>query len=64
MISFEKAVPGHLDVTKAKLILFLRTGKEGPAVFWTRVKVDDGNEQQVHWTYAERYNQQAISYNS
>ena len=64
IIRFDQAIPHNTMVRKAKLILFLRTGYEDNVTFYTKVRVIDGDDEFVHWTYGHRYPQNAISYNS
>lgn len=63
VISFDKAIPKNVQAQKAKLIIYLRTGNESDTTFYTKVRVIDDDDEFVHWTYAHRYPQSAISYN-
>ena len=47
-----------------KLLVFLRTGNEQWADFWVKTKFVNGDDEDMHWTMAMRYPQNAVSYNS
>lgn len=64
MIPFDNIIPYDCQAKKIKLILFLRTGGEENATFWTKLETRNQGKKFIHWTYGHRHPQNAISYNS